>query len=81
VLPLTMFTRETTLDIDPKEFITFRVDLIPTFEYEVYAEDARTVTFRDELGRVRKALKEGAVSGDRMSMDQYIGFPVKTIAD
>jgi hypothetical protein len=40
------------------------------------AEDERTVVFSDAFGRVRRALKEGTVGGTRMSMDQYLRFPV-----
>ena len=75
------FPGEAALGMDVKEFIPFHKGMIPAFEYEVLEEDERTLTFRDELGRIRKALKEGAVGGARMSMDQYIDFPVKTMAD
>ncbi|MCD6290857.1 MAG: hypothetical protein J7M34_10180 [Anaerolineae bacterium] len=75
------FAGEAALGMDPKEFIFFRRDPIPPFECEVLEEDERTVVFRDELGRVRKALKVGAVDGGRMSMDQYIRFPVETMED
>ncbi len=43
-----------------------------TEEYEIY---------RDSLGIVRKALKEGAVGGARMCMDQYLAFPVSKPED
>lgn len=75
------FSGEAQLGMDPKEFIVFRKHLIPAFEYETLEEDERTLTFRDELGRIRIALKEGTVAGGRMSMDTYIDFPVKTMAD
>ncbi len=75
------FPGEAALGMDPKEFIPFHKHLIPPFEVEVYEEDERTVVFRDELGRTRRALKEGTVNGNRMSMDTYIDFPVKSLAD
>ncbi len=75
------FPGEAALGMDPKEFIPFHKHLIPPFEVETYAEDERTVVFRDELGRVRRALKEGTVGGNRMSMDTYLDFPVKSLED
>jgi uroporphyrinogen decarboxylase len=67
--------------MDPREFIAFRGGMIPAFEEEVLEEDERTVTFRDGRGRVRRALKEGSVGGARMSMDQYLRFPVQNLDD
>jgi hypothetical protein len=75
------FSGEGALGMDPREFIRFTCDMIPAFEYEELAEDERTLTFRDEKGIVRRALKEGSVGRARMSMDQYIDFPVKSQAD
>jgi uroporphyrinogen decarboxylase len=75
------FPGEEALQMDPKEFIPFHKGLIPPFDYEVLEENERTITFRDGLGRVRRALKEGTVDGGRMSMDTYISFPVETMAD
>ncbi len=75
------FPGEAALGMDPKEFILFHKYLIPAFEYEELEEDERTVTFRDQLGRLRRALKEGAIGGARMSMDTYLDFPVKTMED
>ncbi len=75
------FTGEGALDMDPREFIKFNGSLIPPFEEETLAEDERTLTFRDGMGRTRMALKEGTTRGGRMSMDTYIDFPVKTMDD
>ena len=75
------FDGEAKLGMDPKEFIPFNGKLVPPFEYQVYEEDARTITFRDGLGRIRRALKEGTVGGGRMSMDTYLSFPVESMAD
>jgi uroporphyrinogen decarboxylase len=74
------FPGEASLGMDPREFIPFQPNMIPAFEQETLAEDERTVTFRDSLGRVRKALKEGTTRGGRMSMDTYISFPVTDMA-
>jgi uroporphyrinogen decarboxylase len=75
------FTGVPTLGMDPREFIRFNGNFIPHFEPETLEEDERYIIFRDELGRTRKALKEGTVSGGRMSMDTYIDFPVKSLQD
>jgi hypothetical protein len=75
------FPGEGSLGMDPREFIAFRGGFIPAFEEEVLEEDARTVTFRDARGRLRRALKEGAVDGARASMDQYLGSAVQDMRD
>ena len=70
------FTGEAALGMDPREFIRFNGNFIPPFDTETVEQDERCVTFRDELGRLRKALKEGTVRGGRLSMDTYLSFPV-----
>jgi len=50
--------------------------MVPEFEYQTLEEDERIVIFRGTDGVVHRALKEGTVGGTRMSMDQYISFPV-----
>ncbi len=75
------FPGEATLGMAPKEFITFSGDPLPRFEYEVYEENERTITFRDHKGRIRKGLKEGSAHGTRASMDHFIDFPVHDIDD
>jgi hypothetical protein len=74
------FTGESAWGMDPKEFIRFNSGAIPPFEEETLAEDERTITFRDSLGRVRQALKEGTTRGGRMSMDTYLSFYVTDMA-
>ena len=66
---------------DRCEYIPIKVGVVPGFERQVLEEDERTVTFRGTEGIVHKALKEGVEGGTRMSMDQYISFPVKDRAD
>jgi len=75
------FSGEAVLGLDPREFIRFSGAMVPPFEVEELEEDERTVTFRDSKGMIRKALKEGAVGGSRMSMDTFLDFPVKTMSD
>jgi uroporphyrinogen decarboxylase len=74
------FSGDAEQGMDPREFIRFRGDPIPAFETETLDEDERTITFQDNWGRIRKALKEGTVRGGRMSMDTYIGFPVTDLS-
>lgn len=68
-------------ELDRRDFVNIAVHMIPRFEREVIEEDERTITYRDENGILRKALKEGTIRGTRPSMDQYIDFPVKNVAD
>jgi hypothetical protein len=75
------FKGEPNLHFDPREFIHYNPSMMPLFDEVVLEENERTVLFRDSIGRVRKALKEGTVAGTRMSMDTYISFPVRNMAD
>ncbi len=75
------FAGETALGMTPREFISFTSNMIPAFEQEELAADDETVTFRDEKGIVRRALKAGSIGGARMSMDEYIAFPVADPSD
>ncbi len=75
------FPGEASLNMDPKEFIHFCADPLPRFEYEVFEEDERTITFRDHKGMIRKGLKEGSAHGTRASMDHFIDFPVHNMEE
>jgi len=70
------FEGEPYFHIDRRAFAPINTWMIPGFQYQVIAEDERTITARHEDGVVTKALKIGTVRGTRMSMDQYISFPV-----
>jgi len=63
--------------LDKREFIPLNLKPIPSFE-KIIEENRRYVVFRDEWGRVRKALKQGTVRGTRPSMDTYLDFFVKS---
>ena len=54
---------------------------IPRFEEKVIEETDRYIVARNASGIVTKALKTGYVNGQRLSMDQYLDFPVKNRAD
>ena len=72
---------EAALGMDPQEHIFFDGGPIPLFETQVLEEDERTKLIRDERGRVRRALKDGAVGEAPICMDQYLRFPVENMAD
>ena len=48
----------------------------PPFEETVIEETGDHLVFTDARGRTRKARLSGTVGGTRMSMDQYLRFPV-----
>jgi len=75
------FTGEELFGLDAREYIPVDFGMRPPFESEIIEENDRHVVFRDSLGRVRKALKEGAVGEARASMDQYLRFAVHTRDD
>jgi uroporphyrinogen decarboxylase len=75
------FCGETSLGMDRREFIPVHYGFIPGYEYVVLGEDERYVVARNGNGIVTRALKEGTVHGTRMSMDEYIGFPVRVPED
>ena len=63
--------------LERRGFAHINVGMLPQFDYEVIEETDRYLTARHPNGVVTKALKEGTVLGTRMSMDQYISFPVR----
>ncbi len=75
------FVGEEFFRMDGREFIPVNYDMMPPFERTVLESDDRYEIFQDANGIVRKALRVGTVRGQRLSMDQYISFPVKTPAD
>lgn len=75
------FSGEAALRLDRREFIDVNFGFLPPFEEEVLEDTERYLISRNEKGIVTKALKEGTLDGMRMSMDEYVDFPVKTSAD
>jgi uroporphyrinogen decarboxylase len=55
--------------------------LLPQFPEEVIERTDQYEIVRNGVGIVTKALLEGSVGRARMSMDQYLSFPVKTKED
>lgn len=75
------FYDEPALALDRRDYIPMNYDMIPPFEYLVLEETDEYEILRDSHGILRKALKEGTVHGGRMSMDQYLAFPISAPAD
>lgn len=71
------FEGEPYFGIERRGFAHLDFLMVPPFEYEVIEETDRYITARHPDGIITKALKEGTVGGTRMSMDQYISFPVE----
>lgn len=63
------------------EYIPLNVGMVPPFEEETLEETERHIVMRRSSGIVTKALKAGTVRGTRLSMDQYLDFPVKDRED
>ncbi len=75
------FAGEESLGMSPREFIPFHGDMLPGFPQKVLEEDEQTQTIQDSQGRIRKALKQGAIGNARASMDQFLRFPVQNMDD
>lgn len=74
------FTGEEYFGMDAREFIPIHYGMLPPFESEVLERTVKYEIIRHANGVVTKALIEGTVDGGRMSMDQYLGFPVTDLA-
>jgi len=70
------FDGETALGMDRREFISVDYGFIPPFDPELIEETADYEVRRNAKGVVTRALKQGAVGGQRMCMDQYLAWPV-----
>jgi hypothetical protein len=75
------FTGEEYFDVDAREYIPVDYGMIPPFESKVLEENERHEIIQDGSGRIRKALKVGAIDGSRTSMDQYLKFAVENRED
>ena len=67
--------------MEKQEFIPVNYGFIPKFEQKVLESTPEYEIVQDELGIVTKRLKEGEVDGFRLSMDQFLRFPVKKPED
>jgi len=69
------------LPLDRRVFTPFHGGLNPPFEVKVLERDEETEVIQDGQGRVRRALREGAIGGGRVSMDTYLRFSVSNAED
>ncbi len=67
--------------VDRRDYVDLNMKPLPTFQPRVIEEDERYLVAVNEQGIKTKALKEGTVLGTRLSMDQYLEWPVKNRAD
>jgi uroporphyrinogen decarboxylase len=75
------FVGEERLGLDRREYISVNYDFLPPFATQVVEETDDYLVARNTKGILTKALKTGTVYGTRMSMDQYLEFPVSAPAD
>jgi uroporphyrinogen decarboxylase len=75
------FTGEPRWDLDPREYIDINFGMVPPYEEKVLSKEGDTEIIQRANGVISKALITGAAEGMRMSMDEYISFPVTTPAD
>ncbi len=71
------FWGEDGLGLDRRDYVPINYGFLPPYEPELIEETDRYEVRRNHLGVVARALKEGSVHGGRMSMDQYLSFPVE----
>jgi hypothetical protein len=71
------FWGEDGLGLDRRDYVPINYGFLPPYEPELIEETDRYEVRRNHLGVVTRALKEGSVHGGRMSMDQYLSFPVE----
>ncbi len=69
------------LGLDRREFIPVNYGFIPKFEQKIIDQTPDYEIIQDELGIVTKRLREGEVDGFRLSMDQFLKFPVEKPGD
>jgi uroporphyrinogen decarboxylase len=75
------FDGENGLGLDRREFIPINYGFIPPFPYKELEKTDAYVVFQDTNGMIRKAREGGTVYGTRLSMDQFLRFPVVTPED
>lgn len=75
------FDGEDALGFDRKAYIPVHYGFLPPFKHEVVEETDAYVVARNGNGILTKALKEGTTYGTRLSMDQYLEFPVREPKD
>lgn len=67
---------EDKLKLDRREYIAVDFGFIPAFDSKILESTSEYEIIQNDKGIVSRALKAGYEGGNRMSMDQYLGFPV-----
>ena len=75
------FVGEKHWDLDPREYVDVRFDMVPPYEEKVLAREGDTEVIQRANGVVSRALVAGLAEGMRASMDEYLRFPVATAED
>lgn len=75
------FVSEPFLGLDHREYAPANFGMIPPFEVKVLERTDRYEIIQHAHGIVTKALIDGSIGGGRMSMDQYLRFPVENLDD
>lgn len=76
------FVGEPRWDMDPREYIAVNAaEMCPPYEEKVLSREGDTEIIQHANGVITKALITGMAEGMRMSMDEYLSFPVTTPAD
>lgn len=68
-------------DLDPREYIDVQMEMVPPYEEKVLRREGETEVIQRANGVVSRALVTGEAEGMRMSMDEYISFPVEEPED
>ncbi len=68
-------------DLDPREYIDVQLEMVPPYEEKVLSREGETEIIQRANGVISKALVTGEAEGMRMSMDEYINFPVEEPED
>jgi len=72
---------EDAIDLDRRDYIPVNYGFIPPFETKILESSPQYEIVQDQYGIVTKRLKEGEIDGFRMSMDQFLKFPVEKPED
>ena len=69
------------LGFDHREFVNVNFRFIPRYEEKVLEESERYEIIQNDRGIISRALKEGKIGTQRMSMNEFIGWPISKPED
>lgn len=75
------FYSEDALGLDQRNFIPIDYGFIPKYKTKIIQRAPDYEIVQDKLGIVTKRLRQGEVEGVRMSMDQFLTFPLQKPSD